>query len=110
MLLVQPGEAPGPAEWVNVRRIRIKDSVEYVWWLSKTPLPEGDNRNVLAEYSPDMRRLIERGYRAKERPSGHNITHKFQDDHGGSIPANLIERGQQRQQRRLHRLAARRQG
>src|SRR6185437_2977394 len=40
-----------------------------------------------------MRRLIERGYRAKERPSGWNITDKFQKDLGGAIPANLIEAG-----------------
>jgi site-specific DNA-methyltransferase (cytosine-N4-specific) len=40
-----------------------------------------------------MERLIKKGYRAKLRPSGHNITHKFQVDRGGAIPANLIERG-----------------
>jgi site-specific DNA-methyltransferase (cytosine-N4-specific) len=88
-----PAKLPSPAEWVTVRRIRIKDSVEYVWWLSKTAFPRADNRQVLTEYSEDMRRLIERGYRAKERPSGHKITHKFQKDHGGAIPANVIERG-----------------
>jgi hypothetical protein len=32
-----PAKMPVPAEWVTVRRIRIRDSVEYVWWLSKTP-------------------------------------------------------------------------
>ncbi len=83
---------PSPAEWVNVRRIRIKDSVEYVWWLSKTPNPKADNSRVLAPYSADMLRLIERGYRPKERPSGHKITQKF-TDRGGSIPTNVIERG-----------------
>jgi DNA modification methylase len=87
-----PAKLPAPAEWVNVRRIRIKDSVEYVWWLSKTPFPKADNRNILEEYSPDMKRLLKRGYRAKTRPSGHVITAKF-TDRGGAIPANLIERG-----------------
>ncbi|MGH8660072.1 MAG: DNA-methyltransferase [Gammaproteobacteria bacterium] len=88
-----PAKLPAPAEWVTVRRQRIKDSVEYVWWLSKTPWPKADNRNVLVPYSPDMERLIKRGYRPKARPSGHNITHKFRADRGGSIPANVIERG-----------------
>lgn len=88
-----PAKLPTPAEWVNVRRQRIKDSVEYVWWLSKAPFPKADNRKVLSEYSADMKRLLLRGYRAKQRPSGHNITAKFQNDRGGSIPANLIERG-----------------
>lgn len=88
-----PAKLPAPAEWVTVRRQRIKDSVEYVWWLSKSAWPKADNRNVLVPYSPDMERLIKKGYRAKKRPSGHNITNKFQADRGGAIPANLIERG-----------------
>lgn len=88
-----PAKLPAPAEWVNVRRQRIKDAVEYVFWLSKTEWPRADNRGVLVEYSKDMKRLIERGYKAKTRPSGHVITPKFQRDHGGSIPSNLIERG-----------------
>jgi DNA modification methylase len=87
-----PAKLPSPAEWVNVRRMRIKDSVEYVFWLSKEPLPKADNRRVLGEYSADMKRLLVRGYRAKERPSGHKITNKFTDK-GGSIPSNVIERG-----------------
>jgi site-specific DNA-methyltransferase (cytosine-N4-specific) len=87
-----PAKLPSPAEWVNVRRIRIKDSVEYIWWLSKTPHPKADNRKVLTEYSPDMVRLLSRGYRAKERPSGHKITEKFRD-RGGSIPSNILRRG-----------------
>lgn len=88
-----PAKLPAPAEWVTVRRQRVKDSVEYVWWLSKTPRPQADNRNVLVPYSPDMKRLIKKGYRAKLRPSGHNITHKFQSDQGGAIPSNVVERG-----------------
>ena len=80
-----PAKLPSPAEWVNVRRIRIKDSVEYVWWLSKTAFPKADNSQVLAQYSPDMIRLLQRGYRAKKRPSGHNITNKFGKDRGGSM-------------------------
>jgi site-specific DNA-methyltransferase (cytosine-N4-specific) len=27
-----PAKMPMPAEWVTVRRIRVKDAVEYVWW------------------------------------------------------------------------------
>lgn len=88
-----PAKLPAPAEWVTVRRQRVKDSVEYIWWLSKTPWPRADNRKVLVPYSADMQRLIKRGYKAKMRPSGHNITHKFQADRGGAIPGNLIERG-----------------
>lgn len=88
-----PAKLPSPAEWVTVRRQRVKDAVEYVWWLSKTPFPKANNRRVLNEYSADMKRLLKRGYKPKQRPSGHIITAKFGHDHGGAIPSNLIERG-----------------
>jgi hypothetical protein len=32
-----------------------------------------------------MKQQLKRGYRAKERPSGHKITHKFTKQ-GGAIP------------------------
>jgi DNA modification methylase len=87
-----PAKMPMPAEWVTVRRIRIKDAVEYVWWFSKTPWPKANNRRVLKPYSPDMIRLNKRGVRAAVRPSGHNITSGFDKmDAGGSIPPNVFE-------------------
>jgi DNA modification methylase len=87
-----PAKMPVPAEWVTVRRVRLRDSVEYVWWLSKTPWPKANNRAVLRPYSEDMRRLNRKGLNAKVRPSGHNITTSFSEvDAGGSIPPNVIE-------------------
>lgn len=88
-----PAALPAPAEWVNVRRIRVKSAVNHVWWLSKTPWPKANNRHVLREYSADMVRLFKRGYRAKARPSGHSITAKFSTPQGGSIPPNLLTFG-----------------
>jgi len=87
-----PAKMPMPAEWVTVRRIRVKDSVEYVWWLSKTAWPKANNRAVLRPYSKDMARLNQRGVTATTRPSGHNIKPSFGEiESGGSIPANIIE-------------------
>lgn len=85
-----PSKLPSPAEWVNVRRIRVKDAVNCVFWLSKTPWPKASNRRVLAPYSDSMLDLIENGYQAKLRPSGHDISENFQQDNGGAIPPNLI--------------------
>jgi len=85
-----PSKLPTPAEWVNVRRIRVKDAVNCVFWLSKTPWPKASNRRILAPYSDSMLDLLENGYEAKLRPSGHNISDKFQTDNGGAIPPNLI--------------------
>jgi len=88
-----PAKMPAPAEWVNVQRIRVKDSVEYIYWLGKTERPKACNANVLQAYSKDMLRLIERGIAATKRPSGHVIKGSFAEDRGGSIPANLIQCG-----------------
>lgn len=87
-----PAKMPMPAEWVTVRRIRVRDSVEYVWWLSKTPWPKANNRAVLKPYSKDMERLNRKGVRRTVRPSGHNIKTTFSGvDAGGSIPPNVVE-------------------
>ena len=87
-----PAKMPVPAEWVTVRRVRVKDSVEHVWWLSKTPHPKANNRKVLKPYSKDMLRLNERGLKNTQRPSGHVIRESFAEvEHGGSIPPNVFE-------------------
>lgn len=85
-----PAKLPSPAEWVNVRRIRVKDAVDPVWWLSKDPFPKANNRKVLKEYSSSMQQLLLNGYKPKLRPSGHDITSKFSRDHGGAIPPNIL--------------------
>ena len=85
-----PSKLPTPAEWVTVRRIRVKDAINTVWWLSKTPWPKASNRRVLQPYSPSMYKLLEKGYKAKKRPSGHDISEKFSINNGAAIPPNLI--------------------
>jgi DNA modification methylase len=87
-----PAKMPVPAEWVTVRRIRVKESVEYVWWLSKTPHPKANNRKVLKPYSPDMERLNKKGLSGTVRPSGHVINSSFSEvSNGGAIPSNVLE-------------------
>lgn len=85
-----PSKLPSPAEWVNVRRIRVKDSINTVWWLSKTPWPRASNRRVLQPYSDSMKTLLDKGYKTALRPSGHDISDKFSVDNGASIPPNLL--------------------
>ena len=85
-----PSKLPTPAEWVNVRRIRVKDGINTVWWLSKSPWPRASNRRVLQPYSDSMKSLLNTGYKAQLRPSGHEISEKFAIDNGASIPPNLI--------------------
>jgi DNA modification methylase len=88
-----PAKLPSPIEWVNKRKIRAKDSVNTVWWLSKTPLPKADVRKVLTPYSHRMRQLLKdpaKFFSADKRPSGHDIGLGFSTDNGGAIPSNLL--------------------
>jgi site-specific DNA-methyltransferase (cytosine-N4-specific) len=85
-----PARLPSPAEWVNVRRVRVKDAVNVVWWLSKIPNPKADNRRVLKPYSESMEALLANGYKPKLRPSGHDISTKFHRRNRGAIPPNLL--------------------
>ena len=89
-----PAKLPSPIEWVNKRKIRAKDSVNTVWWLSKTESPKANVSNVLAPYSGRMKKLIEdpdKFYTPKDRPSGHDISKGFGKDNGGAIPSNLLQ-------------------
>ena len=85
-----PARLPTPAEWVTVRRIRVKDAVNCIWWLSPTPWPKASNRRVLQPYSDSMRELLAKGYKPMLRPSGHDISDRFGTDNGAAIPPNLI--------------------
>jgi len=85
-----PAKLPTPAEWVTVRRIRVKDAINCIWWLSLSPFPKASNRRVLQPYSQSMHELLRNGYKPKKRPSGHDISSKFRSNNKGSIPPNLI--------------------
>jgi DNA modification methylase len=86
---------PGPATWVNKERIRLKDSHTHIWWYSTSERPKADNRKVLVEYSPAMRRLISTGkYNPGVRPSEHVIGEEtFNRDNSGAIHGSTIAMG-----------------
>lgn len=86
-----PSKMPAPAQWVTIERVRVKDAVQPIWWLSKSARPQASNKRVLTPYSKSMKRLLEKGYNQGQRPSGHVVSDKWQKDLGGAIPPNLIE-------------------
>jgi site-specific DNA-methyltransferase (cytosine-N4-specific) len=89
-----PSKLPSPIEWVNKRKMRVKDAVNTVWWFSKTEWPKADITKVLAPYSDRMKKLLENPaafYTPKVRPSGHDIGAGFGKDNGGAIPPNLLQ-------------------
>lgn len=86
-----PSKLPSPAEWVNVRRIRVKDSVNPVFWFAKDAAKtKADNRRVLRRYSEAMETLLRNGYQTRVRPSGHDISAHFLKRNGGAITPNLL--------------------
>lgn len=87
-----PARLPTPAQWVNIERIRVKDSFTHVWWMSPTTRPKADNRRVLQPYSKSMQKLLDTGtYNGGRRPSGHVIgDESFNKDNGGAVPPNVL--------------------
>lgn len=83
---------PSPAQWVNIERIRVKDSFTSIWWLSKTAKPKANNKNIIQEYSESMKRLLKaKKYNSGKRPSEHDISEEsFLIDNGGAIPSNVL--------------------
>ena len=89
-----PSKLPSPIEWVNKRKLRAKDSVNTVWWFSKTEWPKADVTKVLTEYSGRMKKLLEDPegfYSPAKRPSGHDIGKRFGKENAGAIPSNLLQ-------------------
>ena len=73
-----PAKLPSPAEWVTVRRVRVKDSINCVWWLSPTPWPKASNKRVPVPYSEAMKGLLKNGYQANVvRPTGMTSARSF---------------------------------
>jgi len=92
-----PARLPSPAQWVNVERIRLKDSFTRLWWMSPSDRPKADNRRVLKEYSESMKKLLKLGkYNHGKRPSEHKIGEKsFLKNNGGAIPGNVLTVGEE---------------
>lgn len=85
---------PSPAQWVTVNRKRVTDSVNYIFWFSKTPAPKADNTKILKPYSQKMKTLLKnQTYNLRDRPSEHKISKKWGTDNGGAIPQNFFPYG-----------------
>ncbi|MBB5295450.1 site-specific DNA-methyltransferase [Deinococcus metallilatus] len=67
-------------EWVNKRKLRVRDGVDTVWWLGKTEWPKANVANVLVEH-PTQAALFDLDWRE---------TDWLDMDGEGLIPPNLI--------------------
>ena len=88
---------PSPIEWVNKRKLRVKTSVNTIWWLCKNPYCKANVKNILVPYSARMKQLMKKPDDfVKEdgilRPSGHSMgKSSWVKDNGGAIPSNMIQ-------------------
>lgn len=87
-----PARLPTPVQWVNIKRVRVKDAFTHIWWMARSANPVANNRRILVPYSASMQRLLKNGrYNSGRRPSEHDIGSKsFLTDNGGAIPSNVI--------------------
>jgi site-specific DNA-methyltransferase (cytosine-N4-specific) len=88
-----PARLPSPAQWVTIKRVRVKDSYTHVWWMSPDENPTASNTRVLRQYSPAMQELHRRGsYNDGRRPAEFVISPtSFLTQHEGAIPPNALE-------------------
>lgn len=87
-----PSKLPTPFEWVNKRKLRLKDPVNTVWWFGKTEWPKADTTRVLTPYSDRMKKLLvdpQAYFTASDRPSQHYVSNNFRDN-GGALPSHLL--------------------
>lgn len=87
-----PARLPTPVQWVNIKRVRVKDAFTHIWWMARSANPRANNRRVLVPYSDSMLRLLKNGhYNSGARPSEHDIgLSSFLTDNGGAIPSNVL--------------------
>lgn len=89
-----PSKLPAPTTYVNRMKIRAKDSIDNIWWLSKSARPHADCTQVLNPYSKKFKKLLKhpekRGAKDIVVPSGHMIHADTWKNNGGSLPSNLL--------------------
>src|SRR3546814_12518007 len=72
MIWHNPSALPVPSNYVGVERIRLKQAVECLWWLSPDERPYADNKAILEPYSDRMLALIKNGgAKQSKKPPGH---------------------------------------
>ena len=86
-----PNKLPGPATWVNIKRIRVKDAFTHIWWYAPSIDPKANNQKVLTPYGDGMKKLLEtQNYNRGMRPSGQNIGDGFLKGNKGAIPSSVL--------------------
>lgn len=75
-----PSRLPMPTMYVCRKKIRAKDNVNNIWWLSVTSTPKADTTKVLKKYSKSMKKLF------KEK----SLKNTSWKKNKGALPSNLL--------------------
>lgn len=85
---------PSPIQWVSRAKIRAKNAIDMVFWLSKSDYPKADVTKVLVPYSKQMKKMLKhpRKFFKKntKHPSGYTMHDTWKKNNGGAIPSNLL--------------------
>uniref|UniRef100_UPI00300ABEE7 site-specific DNA-methyltransferase n=1 Tax=Thalassospira sp. CH_XMU1420-2 TaxID=3107769 RepID=UPI00300ABEE7 len=88
-----PCKPPTPVKWVAVEKVRVKNSIEHLLWLSKTDHFKANNDNVRVPESPATRKWREHAQRTGKglgkRPGGSVAGPGFLKSNGTAIPSVL---------------------
>lgn len=88
------GNKPPKTNWVTKDRVRVKNSVEEIYWFSKTPFPKANNRNILKPYSESYIKAKQHAEKTgdfvRQRRPNLSIAPAFNVDNGGAIPGNIL--------------------
>tara|TARA_R110001583_G_scaffold190021_1_gene353904 strand:+ start:13137 stop:14318 length:1182 start_codon:yes stop_codon:yes gene_type:complete len=88
-----PCKPPTPVKWVAVEKVRVKNSVEHLLWLSKTDHFKANNDNVRIPESPSTRKWREHALRTGKglgkRPGGSVAGRGYLKSNGTAIPTVL---------------------
>lgn len=82
-------------EYASRRKIRVRDAVEHIYWLSKTENPKADVTKILVAYSESYKKFLSQDQGAKDAVhtksfSGLEVHGKNLVDNGGRIPYNML--------------------
>jgi DNA modification methylase len=79
--------------WVTHKRVRLNSSHEHLLWLSKSPFPKADNKNVLEPYKNlKAMQAMQNRVIGKAGPNGHlSSKNAFKTIHEGRIPHSVME-------------------
>lgn len=84
---------PPSTNWTTVRKIRVVNRTEQVYWLTPGQNPKARPTALKHPYSTYHLNELKRGIsRNKKRPSGHGTsTNGFARNNGGALPDNLLK-------------------